>query len=341
VTPGAVDVHAHLVPPGLIERARTGRLPGIVAEAGDGGRPVLAAGADRLGPVGPEMTDLDGRLRWMDERSIAEQWVSPWLDLFTWHRFGGEAAGRWAAAVNEALAEAARGSGGRLRPVPFVDVSAGAAAAARDVTALAERHGPPAVMLSTHPRGVSSAADASLGPLWDRIAELGLPVLLHPPGNGPAQAFTPPLLQNVAGRVIDTTAAVLQMMADGLFDRLPGLRVIVVHGGGFLPYQAFRLDGLARSGLLARTAMTEPPSAVLRRLFYDTVALDPLSIELLVRRVGAGQVLLGSDVPFPIGDPDPVGTLSAADLADETRFKILFHNATALASRFTRSSSSA
>jgi hypothetical protein len=156
-------VHAHLVPPGLLDAARKGSLPGVVAEAGDGGRPVLAAGADRLGPVGPEMTDLDGRLRWMDERSIAEQWVSPWLDLFTWHRFGGEDGGRWAAAVNEALAEAARGSGGRLRPVPFADVSAGAAAAAREVTALAERHGPPAVMLSTHPAGVSSVADASLG----------------------------------------------------------------------------------------------------------------------------------------------------------------------------------
>jgi aminocarboxymuconate-semialdehyde decarboxylase len=331
----AVDVHAHLVPPGLVDAARAGGLPGVVAEAGDGGRPVLTAGTDRLGPVGPEMTDLGGRLRWMDERSIAEQWVSPWLDLFTWHRFGGEADGRWTAAVNEALAEAARASGGRLRPVPFVDISAGADAAARDATDLAERHGPPAVMLSTHPphpAGVSSVADVSLAPLWDRIAELGLPVLLHPPGNGPAQAFTPPVLQNVAGRIIDTTAAVLQMMADGLFDRLPGLRVIVVHGGGFLPYQAFRLDGLERSGLLATTGMTQPPSAVLRRLFYDTVALDALSIELLVRRAGASQVLLGSDAPFPIGDPDPVGTLCSAGLDDETRFKILFHNARALAS---------
>jgi aminocarboxymuconate-semialdehyde decarboxylase len=331
VTPGAVDVHAHLVPPGLLDTARAGSLPGVVVEAGHGGRPVLAAGGGRLGPVGPGMTDLTARLRWMDERSIAEQWVSPWLDLFTWHRFGPQDARRWAAAVNEALAEAARGSGGRLRPVPFADVSAGAAAAADDVADLVKRLDPPAVMLSSHPPGLSSAGDEALGPLWARIAELGLPVLLHPPGNGPSSAFTPPVLQNVAGRITDTSAAVLQMMAGGLFGRLPGLRVIVVHGGGFLPYQAFRLDGLVRSGLLGTTGMTEPPSALLRRLFYDTVALDALSIELLVRRVGAGQVVLGSDVPFPIGDPDPVGTLSSASLSDETKFKILFHNAGGLA----------
>lgn len=302
----AIDVHAHLVPPGLLDAARAGGLPGVV-DAGEDGGPVLAAGADRLGPVGADMTDLDGRLRWMDARSIAEQWVSPWLDLFTWHRFGPADGRRWAAAVNEALAQAARVSGGRLRPVPLVDLSAGAAAAADDVTALAERLGPPAVMLSTHPAAMGSVADESLGPLWDRIAGLGLPVLLHPPGNGPSRAFTPPVLQNVAGRIADTSAAVLQLMAGGLFERLPGLRVIVVHGGGFLPYQAFRLDGLVRSGLLARTGMTAPPSSALRRLLYDMVALDALSLEFLVRRVGAGQVLLGSDVPFPIGDPTRSG----------------------------------
>jgi aminocarboxymuconate-semialdehyde decarboxylase len=327
----AVDVHAHLLPPGLFDAARSGTLRALGVEAGEGGAPVLTAGADRLGPAGPDMTDLTGRLRWMDERSIAEQWVSPWLDLFTWHRFDPHNGRLWAAAVNGALAEAASGSGGRLRPVPFVDVSAGAAAAADDVATAAEQLGPPAVMVSTHPAGVSSAADGSLAPLWERLADLGLPVLLHPPGNGPAQAFTPPVLQNVAGRIIDTSAAVLQMMADGLFSRLPGLRVIVVHGGGFLPYQAFRLDGLVRSGLLARTGMAEPPSAVLRRLFYDTVALDAPSLEFLVRRVGAEQVLLGSDVPFPIGDPDPVGTLRAAGLGEETEFKILSYNAGRLA----------
>ena len=108
--------------------------------------------------------------------------------------------------------------------------------------------------------------------------------------------------------------------------------MIVVHGGGFLPYQAYRLDGLVRSGLLPRTGMTAPPSAVLRRLFYDTVALDALSIELLVRRVGAAQVLLGSDVPFPIGNPDPVGTLRGADLDEAAKYKIICSNARALAS---------
>jgi aminocarboxymuconate-semialdehyde decarboxylase len=109
--------------------------------------------------------------------------------------------------------------------------------------------------------------------------------------------------------------------------------VIVVHGGGFLPYQASRLDGLVRAGLLAKTRMAEAPSSVLHRLFYDTVTLDSLSVEFLVRRVGAGQVLLGSDRPFPITDPDPVRTICAAELSPEARQGICCDNARALAWR--------
>ncbi len=78
--------------------------------------------------------------------------------------------------------------------------------------------------------------------------------------------------------------------------------------------------------------MAAPPSAVLRHLFYDTVALDALSVEFLVRRVGASQVLLGSDVPFPIGNPDPVATICATDLDDTVKQRICVHNAATLAS---------
>jgi aminocarboxymuconate-semialdehyde decarboxylase len=328
----AVDVHAHLVPPGLLDEVRAGGFPGV-SVAGQDGAPVLVAGADRLGPAGAAFTSVAERLRWMDERSIAEQWVSPWGDLFTWHRFAPADGRRWAAAVNQTLADMAARSHGRLRPVPAVDLSEGVAAAAGDVTSLAERLRSPAVTLSTHPAGAASVADEALAPLWDRLAEFGRPVLLHPPVNGPSSAFIPPLLQNVAGRLIDTSGALVQLMAGGLFERHRGLRVIVAHGGAMLPYQIFRLDGLVRAGLLGRTAMTEPPSAVLPRLFFDTVGLDAPSIEFLVRRVGAGQVLLGSDAPFPIADPDPVGTLAGAGLPAAARRGICCENARALAGR--------
>ena len=333
ITHAAVDVHAHLVPPGLLDAIRAGEFPGVTVGEAHDGAPVLSAGPGRLGPAGPAFTSVAGRLRWMDERSIAEQWVSPWGDLFTWHRFEPADGRRWAAVVNQAMADVAAQSGGRLRPVPAVDLSGGVAAAADDVAELAERLASPAVILSTHPAGASSAAGEALAPLWDRLADLGRPVLLHPPANGPSSAFIPPLLQNVAGRLIDTSSALVQLMAGGLFERQPGLRLIVVHGGAMLPYQIYRLDGLVRAGLLAGTAMTEAPSSVLPRLFFDTVGLDALSIEFLVRRVGAERVLLGSDAPFPIADPDPVATLTATSVTDAAKRAICRDNAMALSRR--------
>jgi predicted TIM-barrel fold metal-dependent hydrolase len=91
---------------------------------------------------------------------------------------------------------------------------------------------------------------------------------------------------------------------------------------------AARAGGLP--GVVAGVAERRGPDHR-HRLFYDTVALDPLSLGFLVRRVGAGQVLLGSDAPFPIGDPDPVGTLREAGLADTAKPRILCENANKLA----------
>jgi hypothetical protein len=119
-----IDVHAHLVPRGLLSRVQAGDFPGL-AVTDDSDQPVLTAGTDRVGPAGAGITDVAERLRWMDEHAIGEQWVSPWIDLFTWHAFGSADGRRWARAVNEALADAVKGSSGRLRVVPAVDLSAG------------------------------------------------------------------------------------------------------------------------------------------------------------------------------------------------------------------------
>lgn len=94
-----------------------------------------------------------------------------------------------------------------------------------------------------------------------------------------------------------------------------------------LPYQSFRLDGLHRAGFLPKTASGKLPSEVMRLFYFDTVTLDAASIELLVRRVGVSQVLLGSDIPFPIGDPDPVRSVLGTDLNESEMFDICCNNA--------------
>ncbi|HSE54271.1 MAG TPA: amidohydrolase family protein [Nocardioidaceae bacterium] len=325
-----VDVHAHMVPPAVLAAIEAGECPGLTLTRVDGGDAgaTIHTGAGTLGPLRPGMVEIDRRLRWMDERGIAEQWVSPWLDLLSGVSLPPAQARQWARIVNEGLFDLAHRGGGRLRAVPVVHLASGEQAA-QDVAALAPRV--VAVMVNTHPAEAESLAHPSLEPFWQALSDASLPAILHPPVNGPSCAFTPTILQNVFGRLTDTSAAVLDLMTSGVLDRHPGLRLVVVHGGALLPYQAYRLDGLERAGLLAKTAARATPSSLMRRLYYDTVALDPLSIELLVRRVGSDRVLLGSDAPFAIGHPDPIGAVAAAQLPAEAKRAITSMNARVVA----------
>jgi aminocarboxymuconate-semialdehyde decarboxylase len=327
--PAGIDVHAHLVPPTLIEAVRDGGVAGLSVRDTPRG-PALVSGDAQLG-FPPGMIDVTARLEWLDAQQIGTQWVSPWLDLFTWSELDPATARSWAATVNRHLAEATAANPDRLRPVPFLTLAAGVDLAVEDLRSLVAQCAPPAVMLNSQPGRAGSLTDPATDVFWAAVTELRIPVLLHPPANGPSAGFTAPVLQNVSGRVIDSSVAVLDLLVTGVLDRFPQLMLIVVHGGGYLPYQIHRLDGLDRAGLLASTQATSTPSQALRRLYFDTVALDELSLELLVRRVGADHVLLGSDAPFPIGDPHPIRTVNLAGLSDADRLRVLAGNAQALA----------
>lgn len=320
-TQGDIDVHAHLVPGPLLERVRQGELRGFSVDAG-----VLVYDESRLGPIAPAMASLPHRLNWLNLQRIDEQWVSPWLDLFTWAPIPDVDQQAWVRAVNAALCEVAESSGGRLRPVPFVDITAPTAVALDATARVLSDVDAPAVIVNSAPPG-PPLSSSSYFSFWAEMASQGITVILHPPVNGPSCSFTSPVVQNVSGRVIDASAAVVELMIAGLFDRLPNLRILVVHGGGFLPYQSFRLDGLVRAGLIDKTAMTSSPSEILRRLWFDTVGLDSKSIELLVHRVGSERVMLGSDAPFPIGDPHPSETVRNTDLSPEIHEAICCGNA--------------
>lgn len=322
-----VDAHAHLVPAALVDAVRAGAAPGITASAIDGGT-VLTAGDDRLGPIRGAMTDVGERLAWLDLRGIATQWVSPWLDLFTWHRFAPDAARSWNRLVNATLVEATEASGGRLRPVTSVHLADGETAA-QDVES---RHPSVcAVLVNTQPSEGAGLADPALAPFWSTAAARAVPVILHPPVNGPSCTIVAPRLQNVLGRLVDTSLAVVDLAISGVLDEQPDLRLVVVHGGGLLPYQLFRIDGLMRAGLLTGPGEPRLPSDMLRAMYYDTVALDSASVAFLVRQMGADHVLLGSDAPFPIGGPDPVGAVDGAGLTERERQAICRENATRLA----------
>jgi aminocarboxymuconate-semialdehyde decarboxylase len=102
-----------------------------------------------------------------------------------------------------------------------------------------------------------------------------------------------------------------------VLDRFPGLRLIVSHGGGALPYLIGRFDVMhgradKAQGIVAR----ERPSFYLRRFWYDTILHDAEALKYLAARVRTDRIVLGSDDSFPPADHDPLASLRAADFAE-------------------------
>ena len=103
--------------------------------------------------------------------------------------------------------------------------------------------------------------------------------------------------------------------------------VVLVHGGGFLPYHIGRFDRAHETRPEARANAAGLPSQYLRRFFYDSLVQRPEALRYLVKLVGHDRVMLGSDHPFWMGDPDPLRVVRDADLDLAAQAAIFGENA--------------
>lgn len=178
--------------------------------------------------------------------------------------------------------------------------------------------------------GALELSDPGLDLLWARLAALGAVVVLHPLGFSEGARLSPFFMVNTIGNPLEEVIAANHLMLGGVLDRHPDLRVLIVHGGGCLPFLIGRLDHAWKRRPEIRRLTVEPPSTYLRRMWYDTVVFDPRLLGMLVSLVGADRVLLGSDYPFDMGEDDPLGTLEAVSLPPEAHALVAGGNAAVL-----------
>jgi aminocarboxymuconate-semialdehyde decarboxylase len=259
----------------------------------------------------------------MDARGVALHALSLMPPMVYWA--DADLGLRLARVVNDAIAAAVRAHPDRLVGLATLPLQAPAAAAAeagRAVTELGLR----GVYLGTNVRG-TDLDDGSLAPVFGRVAELGVPVFLHPLnvlGGGRVGAY---YLHNLLGNPFDTAVAAARLIFGGVLDRYPSLRVCLAHAGGAFPYLVGRLDRGYRVRRECRH-LPRPPSAYVDRLYFDTIAHSPDALRYLIGLVGAERVMLGSDYCFDMGLEDPVSALAAVQpLSPEDRARILGGNA--------------
>jgi aminocarboxymuconate-semialdehyde decarboxylase len=321
------DVHAHCAPTGLLPllEADGGRF-GIELVDTDRGRAVRFAGGVTTPALRDDFDDLDHRLASMDAARVDVQLLSSWIDL-TAYSLPVEDGVRYARAFNELLAETVAATPDRFRGLCTVPLQKGAAAADELRHAVTEL-GMVGVEISTTVDG-RDLDDPDLEPFWAAAAELRCPVLIHPYVSLAGRGVSRYLLGNLVGNPAESTIAIAHLLFGGVLDRHPDLRFVMVHGGGFAPWQSGRWDRgyEAVSHMTRKGGIETPPTELLQRVLFDTVLHDPKVLALLLEWAGPERVVLGSDYPFPMGDLTPVDTLEQVPgLDDEAKQRILGGN---------------
>jgi aminocarboxymuconate-semialdehyde decarboxylase len=171
-------------------------------------------------------------------------------------------------------------------------------------------------------------SDPAFAPFWNKAEELGAVVLIHPNGFTEAQRLSRFYFNNIIGNPLETAIALHYLIFDGVLEAHPDLKIIAVHGGGFLGAYPGRIDHAWGARSDARGDLPKAPSSYLRKIYVDTVVFTPEQLSALIATFGIDHVLMGTDYPYDMAEYDPLQLLAVtASLDDSARSAIAGGNA--------------
>ena len=322
--PKTIDTHAHYFPESYIKLiAEHGKRVGTTVTTDDNGVTFIQVGLHlRTGPITRLFIDLDARIKDMDRRGVGMHALSLTQPMVYWAH--DELATQLCIAFNDSISAAHRAHPDRFigfACLPFQN----AQLALEELERAAKLPGVKGVYMATAVRD-KELSDPSFFPVYERIAELGLPIFLHPMmiNNERLKQF---YLINLCGNPFDTAIAASHLIYGGVLDAFPKLEVSLPHAGGVLPILRGRLDRGFHTRSECKT-IPRPPSEYLKRFTYDTISYNEEIMDDLIKLVGIDRILMGSDFCFDIAYEEPVKFVNGMKSLDEAqREKILWSNA--------------
>lgn len=300
------DTHNHAVPSDMLDVLADG-LP--VEIDGD----VITKDRVRFA-LTPEFTDPEAKLAGLAKLGIDATIVSLVPALF-FYDVDAERGADFARRVNRSLADFCTFDSARLRWMGHVPLQSPQLA----TEVLRESHAAGAVAVQIGTSVAGSPLDTpEYDDFWAEAARLGVPVMLHPAFNAPHPGLEQWYLQNSIGNLLETTVAAERLICSGHLARFPDLRLVLVHGGGFLPWQIGRLAH-TRDVRPEMAAVSGTPASWMGNLVCDTITHDPQVLSMLIERMGPDRLVLGTDIPFDMATPDPVGSLDNAASSEHAR----------------------
>jgi aminocarboxymuconate-semialdehyde decarboxylase len=242
---------------------------------------------------------LDQRLKAMDAMAIDMEVIS--INPF-WYRQDRDTAEKICTIQNEKLAELCASKPDRFAAFASLTMQDPALAAQQLETAV-KKQGLKGAAIGDRVAG-DEFSNPRFGPVWAKAEELNAVLFIHPQG-------VPELndrwkgngwLANTIGNPLSTTIALEHLIFDGTLDRYPRLTFLAAHGGGYLPSYAPRMDRTCYVGLAgcdANVVLRKAPTAYLKQIHYDALVFTPEALRHLIAEVGASQIMLGTDCPYP------------------------------------------
>ncbi len=288
-----IDIHGHYTAAPLELQAYRGRQITTL------GRP--AKGALKISDDAIRHSLEEGQIAKLRERGTDRILFSPQASAMG-HHFGSELVSRYWTEVNNELVHRVC----QLFPDTFIGVcqlpqSPGVSpkSCLEELERCVKEFGFVGCNLNPDPSGgadwTPSLGDEWWYPLYEKLVELDIPAMVH------VSASVNPALHTTAAYYINgDTAATVQLLESRVFDDFPTLKLIVPHGGGAVPYQYARYQGIwAAQG-------KEPPfQEAIKRLYFDTALYSQEAMETLIRAVGVDNVLYASEMQGAVNAIDP------------------------------------
>jgi predicted TIM-barrel fold metal-dependent hydrolase len=310
-----IDVHAH---------CQFHEAGALLGDGGDASLVSPVRGAEEV------FVDINQRLAAMDSQAVDMEVLS--MNPF-WYGRDRDLAGKIVKLQNEKLAELCASKPDRFAGFASLTLQA-PDLAVQELEIAIKKQGLKGAAIGGAVNG-EAFSDSKFHPVWAKAEELGVPLFIHPQGipelnkrltgNG--------WLSNAIAFPAETSIALSHLIFEGTFDRFPKLKVIAAHGGGFLPSYADRSDHaclVGPKGCNPDIKLQKQPTEYLKQIYFDSLIFTPEAIRHLAAQVGASQIVLGSDYPYP-WQMQPVDHIFAStSLSDDEKADILGRTAAKL-----------
>ncbi len=305
-----LDIHAHVAIPQAAALAKPHLDMSTIPLAHFASAESKALGQKQEEDIRARITGHDERLRELDAMGVDMQLVCPPPNQ-CYYTVPLDVAVKVSRVVNDGLAEFVAKKPDRfvaLGTVPLQDGKEAAAELERGMKTLGFK----GVEILTNVDG-HEISEPAYAPFWKKAEELGALVLLHPNGFTEGKRLSRFYFNNVIGNPFETTLALHYLIFDGVLERHPDLKILAVHGGGYLAAYSGRIDHAWGARSDSHTDLPQPPTSYLRKIFFDTVVFTPHQLKNLVDVFGADRIVMGTDYPFDMAEYDPIGHVAAVE----------------------------